>query len=463
MPKSAPSPPLRRRFERRIAVLASAFALLALILGVSLLWRLPLNPIVRGILAAALLMVLAALWAALLKSVVNPLRGLTNVVEAYRGGDYTLRSSRESAGDALGDLVHEINSLGNTLHGQRLRAMEATALLDKLIGAIDIAVLAFDGEGQLRLLNPAAADLLGLAQADAIGRSAVDLAVQNFLEGEAHTRIVTAIAGRTGRWQVTHGTFREGGLAQHLLIVADVRQALREEERSAWQRLIRVISHEVNNSLAPIKSLATTLKEMLDELLPAGSTREDALPALQVIADRTESLQRFLAQRSRLARLPAPQRRWFSVKPLLARVAKLEQAYPIDVQAPEDLEVYVDEDQLEQTLINLVKNAIEAQGERPGTITIAVRDSQDRLIATVADEGPGIANPDNLFVPFFTTKPGGSGIGLALSRQIAEVHGGTLRLENRTDARGAVATLEIPAVARRSPANLKRPVVTTGE
>jgi len=444
MPESATAPRPRRRFERRIAALLAASAGLSLGLGSALIWRFPLDPLLRIVLLLALLAALGILCTALFQSVVNPLRGLTNVVEAYRSGDYTLRSSRESAGDALGDLVHEINSLGNILHEQRLRATEATALLDKLISAIDVAILAFDGEGRLRLLNPSASQLLDIPAADAVGQSAAELALQDFLAADVSTRIVTSIAGRAGRWQITHGTFREGGLSQHLLIVADVRQALREEEHSAWQRLIRVLSHEVNNSLTPIKSLATTLEDMLREALPAGSLREDVLPALHVIADRTDALQRFLAQHGRLARLPAPQRRWFHLKPLLERVARLEQTHPIDVHAPDGLEVHADADQLEQVLINLVKNAIEAQGESRGAIAISACDSASRLIVTVTDEGPGIANPDNLFVPFFTTKPGGSGIGLVWSRQIAEAHGGTLRLENRTETEGAVATLDIP-------------------
>ncbi len=439
----------RRRFERRLVALTSALAISALLCGAVLLWLAPIDWVVRLALCVAWFAVLTLLWRAVIRSVVDPLRALTNVVEAYRGGDYTLRSSREFEGDALGDLVHEINSLGSTLHEQRLRALEATALLDKLIGAIDVAILAFDGEGQLRLLNSSASQLLGVGQAEAIGRGAAELGVREILAEDAQTQIVPAFAGRTGRWQVTHGTFREGGLSQHLLIVADVRQALREEERGAWQRLIRVISHEVNNSLAPIKSLAGTLAEMLTESLPAGQLRDDALPALRVIGDRTDSLQRFLAQHTRLARLPSPKRRWFPVKPVLARVGRLERVCAVEVQAPEDLQVHVDEDQLEQTLINLVKNASEAQGEGHGVITIAAREDRDRLVLTVTDSGPGIANLDNLFVPFFTTKQGGSGIGLALSRQIAEAHGGTLRLENRTEGTGAVATLEIPDAARQ--------------
>ena len=448
-----PAPAARRRaqwpFERRISLLTLALALPALLLGIALLALLQLSPVLRACLIIVLVLLVGGIAAMLREAIVQPLRGLANVVESYRAGDYTVRGRRTARGDALGDLVGEINDLGRTLHLQRLKAMEATALLDKLVGAIDVSVLAFDGAHELRLANPAATRLLGVEAHAAIGRSAAQLALDEFLDDSRPTRVVGTVAGRSGRWQVTHGTFRESGLVQHLLIVADVREALREEERIAWQRLIRVIGHEVNNSLTPIRSLAETLRDMLEQALGAGRTRDEVLEALGVIADRTESLGRFLAQYSRLARLPPPRPRWIAVAPLLARVAGLDRAHAVEVHAESGLEARVDEDQLEQALINLVKNALESQAAGGGPIVVNALSFADGLAITVTDSGPGIANPDNLFVPFFTTKPGGSGVGLALSRQIVEAHGGTLRLDNRSDARGAVASIEIPGAARR--------------
>jgi nitrogen fixation/metabolism regulation signal transduction histidine kinase len=440
---------VRWPFERRISALTIALAVPAMFLGIALLAVLDLSPILRACLILVLIVLLSGTAALLREAIVQPLRGLANVVESYRAGDYTVRGRRTARGDALGDLVGEINDLGRTLHEQRLRAMEATALLDKLVGAIDVAVLAFDGAHELRLANPAATRLLGVEAHGALGRTASDLALDEFLADPRPTRVVGAVAGRSGRWQVTHGTFRESGLVQHLLIVADVREALRDEERLAWQRLIRVIGHEVNNSLTPIRSLAGTLRDMLQQGIGAGGGREEMLEAAGVIADRTESLSRFLAQYSRLARLPPPRPRWVPVAPLLARVAGLDRVHAIEVRSDAGLEALVDEDQLEQALINLVKNALESQGEAGGEVVVTARASDDGLAIAVTDSGPGIANPDNLFVPFFTTKPGGSGVGLALSRQIIEAHGGTLRLDNRSDARGAVASLEIPGAARQ--------------
>jgi len=437
-----------RAFEQRVRAIAVVLALPALGFGSILIWIADFSPILKACLLMVLILVVAGLLALLDDVVTQPLRGLANVVESYRAGDYTVRGRRATRGDALGDLVNEINALGSTLHEQRLRALEATALLDKLIGGIDVAVLAFDTGHRLRLLNPAAARLLDVSVRDAIDRTAEDLAVEDLLQESTAPRILSSIAGRAGRWQVTHGTFRESGVAQHLLIVADVRQALREEERAAWQRLIRVIGHEVNNSLTPIRSLAQTLESLLLEALPEDATRADALDALRVISGRTESLGRFLAQYSRLARLPAPRPSWVRVAPLLARVAALDVERPVEWRTESGLEACVDEDQLEQALINLIKNAIEAQGGDNSGVAVAALRRGDALVLEVRDAGPGISSTDNLFVPFFTTKPGGSGVGLALSRQIAEGHGGTLALENRSDARGAVATLVVPGAAR---------------
>lgn len=448
---SEPAARVRRRwpFERRVTLLALVLAIPALTLGVALLLFLEISPVLRACLIILLVLLVGGTAMLLRDSVIQPLRALANVVEAYRAGDYTVRGRRSAKGDALDDLVGEINELGRTLHEQRLRAMEATALLDKLIGAIDVAVLAFDGNHALRLANPAARELLGAGFNVASGQLAADLALEEFLEDPRPTRIVSAVAGHSGRWQVTHGTFRESGLTQHLLIIADVRQALREEERLAWQRLIRVIGHEVNNSLTPIRSLAETLRDMLERAVGPGHERGEMFEALGVIADRTEALGRFLAQYSRLARLSAPRPRWVAVAPLLARVAGLDPAHRVELGVDPDLEACVDEDQFEQALINLVKNALESQTADSGSVVVRARSQADVLSIAVIDCGPGIANPDNLFVPFFTTKPGGSGVGLALSRQIVEAHGGTLRLDNRSDARGAVATLEIPGAARR--------------
>ena len=433
--------------DARVRLLASALGALAFLPGALLVWTLPIDIASRVVITATLAGLTVWLCRQLTRTLAGSLRSLAGVVGAFRDGDYTIRARRGRRGDALGDLANEINDLGEGLHAQRLHAVEASALLDDLIRAIDVAVLAFDGDRKLRLINPTASRLLRVDAAGAF--TAADLGLGEFLSDEARTRITTSLGERIGRWQVTHGTFREGGRAQHLLIIADVLEALREEERAAWQRLIRVIGHEVNNSLTPIKSLADTLQDLIGELPATTPSRADALNALRMIGDRSDSLARFLGRYSQLARLPPLRPIWQPLAPLLDRVVALNRPHAISVRAPEALEVFVDEDQLEQALINLAKNAVEANGDGAGGVSIIARIQDTDLQILVTDEGPGVANADNLFVPLFTTKPGGSGIGLVLSRKIAEAHGGTLQLENRRDMQhGAVATLELPRAAR---------------
>ncbi len=446
--------PTPRRFDRRVAALSIALAIPGVIFGLEYLWHLPIGMLPRSLLSLCLLCALGLAIQLLTKTIKQPLQTLASVVEAYRGGDYSLRAGRGVRDDVLGDLVLEINLLGSSLHEQRLKGMEATALLDKLIGAIEVAIVAFDSEKTLRLVNPAAVQLLGISEPQYGNQTAQELGLDTLLVDTPRTQIVTSIAGRPGRWQTVHGTFREGGLVQHLLIMTDVQHALREEERAAWKRLIRVIGHEVNNSLTPIKSMAESLQSLLSQTLTDSATRDETLSALKVIAERTGGLSRFLAQYSRLARLPAPRPQWQSVSNILKRVVALESLQYVEIGAPAGLEAFVDSDQLEQALINLAKNAVEASNNHNSAVEISAQPQGSDLIILVTDNGQGITNPDNLFVPFFTTKPGGSGVGLVLSRQIAEAHGGTLSLENRTACSGAIATLRIPGAIRQGCATL---------
>jgi nitrogen fixation/metabolism regulation signal transduction histidine kinase len=397
-----------------------------------------------------LLGILAALgWAlaalAARESVVEPLRGLTSVIEALRSGDYAIRGRGAGRGDVVGELVLEVNQLADQLRSERLDLVEATALLEQLLARIDAAVLAFDGRGTVRLANPAALRLLEAPAAEVLGRPAAELGLLELMPDEPGTRVLDAFAGKPGRWQVTHGTYREAGMAQHLLVVTDLRRALRDEERAAWQRLLRVMGHEVKNSLAPIRSIAGTVRGMVGRSLPEGAQRADALEGLRVIEERSASLDRFLAQYRKLAHLPQPHLVRESLAPLLRRAAALA-SLPVAVRVDEALSAMIDADLLEQALVNLLRNAAEAAGPAGAVEVEAAPDGGGGVTVRILDDGPGIQNPDNLFVPFFTTKPGGSGIGLVLSRQIAELHGGTLTLENQSVGKGAVATLTIPPI-----------------
>jgi nitrogen fixation/metabolism regulation signal transduction histidine kinase len=305
---------------------------------------------------------------------------------------------------------------------------------------LDIAVLTFDDGQLLKIANRAAAELMGASAESMLGRSAKELGLDELLARESNAVAFMSFAGRGGRFEMRKSTFRQGGVPHTLVMVSDLSRALREEERRAWQRLIRVVGHEINNSLAPIKSLAGTLRDMLKRTSP----EPDVLEGLSLMGDRADSLSKFVATYSQLARLPAPSKMPISLNALLHRLVALPAYAGVRVSAPFETEVPADAGQLEQVLINLLKNAVEASGGA-GTVEVAVKRTRDAVIIEIRDTGPGIANPDNLFVPFFTTKPGGSGIGLALSRQIVEAHGGYLAVENRSDSAGAVARVVLPA------------------
>jgi signal transduction histidine kinase len=265
------------------------------------------------------------------------------------------------------------------------------------------------------------------------------------LDGETPRTIDTAFPGGAGRWEVRGSTFRQDGLPHRLLVLADLSRVLRAEERSAWQRLVRVLGHEINNSLAPIKSIAGSLRSLVERPSRPGDWEQDLRSGLQVIEGRSESLGRFMGAYAKLARLPPPRLAPVRIDEWVHRVAALETRLDVRVQEGPRVLLSADGDQLDQLLINLVRNAADAALETGGGVTIGWRIVAGVAEITVDDEGPGLPDPGNLFVPFFTTKASGSGIGLVLSRQIAEAHGGTLVLEPRPRGqRGARACLRLP-------------------
>jgi nitrogen fixation/metabolism regulation signal transduction histidine kinase len=308
---------------------------------------------------------------------------------------------------------------------------------------IDVAVFTFDPERRLRLVNRAGEDLLGQPMDKLLGRRAKDLNLDVCLDADQDAPLTLTFPGASGRWGVKRSSFRERGLPHELLVLTDLSRTLREEERNAWQRLVRVIGHEMNNSLAPIKSIAGSLETLIRRDPPPADWRDDARSGLNIIATRAESLSRFMQAYARLARLPQPQKEPINLGDLVKRVASLETRIAVRVVQGGDVTIDADAAQLEQLLINILHNAAEASLETKGTVTAGWRDLAECVEVFVRDTGPGIMNPTNLFVPFFTTKPGGSGIGLALSRQIAEAHGGSLTLVNRAGP-GCEALLRLP-------------------
>jgi nitrogen fixation/metabolism regulation signal transduction histidine kinase len=368
--------------------------------------------------------------------VIRPIQTLSNLLSGLREGDYSVRGAGANEDDALGIAITEINALGNTLQAQRLGALEATALLRTVIAEIDAAIFAFDSEGRLRLVNREGERLLG--------RGADTLGLDVYLRDDAPRTLELSRDGRMTRWEVRRREFRQDGLPHHLLVLTDVSHVLREEERLAWQRIVRVLSHEINNSLAPIKSIARSLQRVLKREPRAPDWEQEMSHGLDVIEGRSGSLSRFLQAYARLAQLPKPVRRPVDVEAWVRRVVDLEERMPVALCPGPATTVLADRDQLDQLLINLVRNAVDAASDTGGGVRVSWTSDETSVVVSVEDEGPGLSNTANLFVPFFTTKPEGTGIGLALSRQIAEGHGGTLALENREDRTGARARLRLP-------------------
>jgi two-component system, NtrC family, nitrogen regulation sensor histidine kinase NtrY len=444
-------PALRRserlRFETRVTLLALAAGLPSVLLCGFLLWANNYSAQIQWTVD----LILALLWLSiafnLKQRVIRPLQTLSNILAALREGDYSIRGRRATSGDALGEVMLEVNDLGQTLRDQRIGAMEATALLRTVMSEIDVAVFAFDGDQRLRLVNRAGERLLAQPAARLLGRTSTELGLVTCFDrppGPGPHTMQMVFPGGVGRWDIRRSTFREGGMQHHLLVLTDLSQTLREEERTAWQRLLRVLGHELNNSLAPIKSVAGSLADLIGRKPEPPDWREDMHRGLAVISSRADSLARFVESYSKLARLPQPRFEELNVGELVSRVVTLETRLPISVVEGPALSVQGDDAQLEQLLINLVRNAVDASLETRGEVEMGWRQKNGQVEVWINDEGPGLANTANLFVPFFTTKAGGSGIGLVLSRQIAEAHGGTLTLENRNRVRGCEARLRLP-------------------
>jgi len=390
---------------------------------------------------------LAGFWllaaAALRHAAAFRLRTLSNLMAALREQDFSFRVRGGRRDDAFGELVLELNLLAQSLRDARYGEAEATALLAKVMGEIDVAVLAFDPQHRLALANPAASRLLGRQAGELAGRTAEELGLAACLEGPA-ARTITPPAGGGGRWELRRGVFRQQGLQHHLLVLSDVSRALRAEELAAWQRLIRVLSHELNNSLTPIKSIAGSLDDLLGRQDLPADWRDDLQSGLRVIASRAEALNRLMGAYATLARLPKPTLAPLDVETWVRRVASLERRLTVDVMPGPATTIHADGDQLDQALINLVRNAADAALPGGGRVEVSWRHDGHELVLWVDDDGPGLASTANIFVPFFTTKPGGSGVGLALVRQVVEAHGGSVALHNHPRHPGCRAFIRLP-------------------
>lgn len=370
-------------------------------------------------------------------------RGITtlaNLLSALRAGDYSVRLARRPRG-ALGEVAHEFNRLADALHQERLKSQESAALLDDVLAGVEIAVIAFDNAGVVHLANAAAQRLAGTGEATLVGRS-LDALGLGALRAVSDGTLRAELPVGDGHFHVRCSHMRSGGRPLQVRLVSDIGKALRDKEEEAWRRLVRVMAHEINNSLAPIQSITDTVARGLEQPRSVGFPQADYAEALRAVGARAASLNRFLQPYSRLARLPQPQVRPVFLAPVFAQVAAVLGVSPA-LEGAEGRAVLADPALLEQVLVNLLRNAMESGGPLDA-LTIAVAVEGEHCAIAVRDRGIGVPDSDNLFVPFFTTKPEGSGIGLVLCRQIIEAHGGRLLLRNRADTPGAEALITLP-------------------
>jgi two-component system nitrogen regulation sensor histidine kinase NtrY len=443
----------RLLFEKRIALFAVLAALPGIAFGTILIWAHPWTREVKIALTALEFFLWLVLTLALLDQIVRPLQTLTNVVGALREEDYSFRARGAVANDALGELALEINALADILTEQRIQTIEATALLRRVVDEIDAPLFTFDPDHILRLVNAAGERLLQQPSARLLGKTAAELELNACFEARNETLVALPYSTPNARWMVRQSSFRQNGVPHKLIVLSDVSRALREEERSAWQRLIRVLGHELNNSLAPIISIAGSLASRLPLPQLPEEQNADFQRGLNIIESRTASLHRFLQSYRRLAQMPSPTLQPVELRSLLERVAVLETRLNVEIVPGSDRVLMIDPDLIEQMLINLVRNGVDAALEQaqsahaeaaPPKVSMRWEQYDRKLALIVEDNGIGLLNPSNAFVPFYTTKPGGSGIGLVLSQQIAEAHGGSIELANRPDTHGCIVKVFLP-------------------
>ena len=421
-------------------VLSNVVPAAALLLWLSLESKLP-GPSKVAI-AFVLLMWVLVVAILVRAEVLRHIRTLSNLVESTRLQDYSMKGSGARDPGELAELYQQINGLTESLKVGRQSEQELLAILEKVVSQINVAIVVFDSREQIRLVNQLAATLLQSSPDKLIGVNCADTALAQLPVSEEPKLVDFRFPGAEGRWQVRQHYYRHQGQESRILFVADLKQVLSDEEIAAWQRLIRVISHEVNNSLTPITSLCQTLTGILAK---SDSTDDaDVRVGLGVIAERAKGLQDFISVYARLARLPEPNRILFPASALAGKLQHIFAGRPLEIVPFPDVTVFGDPVHLEQALINLVKNGLEANPNGAPAVELSCRVRDGLCEFEVADHGAGIGNPDNLFVPFYTTKPEGAGIGLILCRQIAAKHHGQVSLENRADGPGAVARLILP-------------------
>jgi nitrogen fixation/metabolism regulation signal transduction histidine kinase len=436
----------RRPFETQLTRLSliSSVPLLLLLLWVMIyadisIWLILLTALIGG------LLVIYSNYRIHQKSAYQ-FRSLSNLLDAMIQGDYSLRARSDHSYGALDELVDSINGLAQRLSQQRMESVESQLLLRTVIEHIDVAIVALSEGNKISFVNPAAKKLLLLDETDSNTKLLDQLAFAQSFSSGCHQVVELSLGHQQGRFNVHVEEFRESGMQHKLLFITDVRTLLRSEERKAWQSLVRVISHEINNSLSPIASISQTLNRLIDRQGDSTENSKDIIEGLTIITERANGLSQFVDSYKQLAKLPEPEKQMVSILGLLEKICALFEGQSIVIESEVDVELFIDPVQFEQVLINLFKNAIEAMSQTnpDGLIRVEWSVTEHFLKLVICDQGGGISNPDNLFVPFYSTKQHGTGIGLVLCRQIIEAHNGNLSITNQVKSPGCCASIEIP-------------------
>ena len=442
--RSASTPPARKLpAEMRVLllILSSAVPLVVLLVLTLVKGRTSVGSVAAGVLASLAWTLLVA--ASVREMLLHQIRTVSNLIEAVRTQDYSMKSARAREPGELAALYQQLNTLTDSLTVDRQSQQELLSVLEKVVDHINVAIIVCDSHDKIRLVNLLTTKLLKSTVDELIGANFARTALADIPLAAEPRLLDYRFPGGEGRWQVSQQHYRHQGKPSRIIFITDLKQVLSDEAIAAWQRLIRVISHEVNNSLTPITSLCQTLAAILarpDNTAYASDVRN----GLGVIAERAKGLKDFISVYARIARLPEPQKALFPAAQLVDKVNGIftSGALKIVGDVP-NVRLFGDSVLLEQALINLIKNALEANASAVG-VTLSCRIRSDYCEFEILDEGAGISNPGNLFVPFYSTKGEGAGIGLVLCRQIAARHFGQVTLENRADGRGAIARLTLP-------------------
>jgi len=398
--------------------------------------------------AASILLVALPLAYVIVRSAMAPLlsmfHALGGTVMSYKDGDYSF-GLHWARNDEIGDLVDAHNALGCVLRDQRLELIRRELLLDTMVQNTPVAMLLVADHGPIVFANIAARQLLGAGKrleghhlGDIVGAAP---SLREALErgGDGLFTVVREGDGEEDEiYHLARRNFTLNGRNHELLLLRLLTAELRRQEVQTWKKVIRVISHELNNSLAPVGSLANSAAE----LVRRGQTAK--LPdILATIAERTRHLQGFIDGYAKFAKLPAP-RKEATTWPRFVGNLRTQIDFVVGGALPHD-SVSFDVAQMEQALFNLLKNAHES-GSKPEEVCLSVRRAPGGYIVEVADRGNGMTDTvmSNALVPFYSTKRSGTGLGLALAREIIEAHGGRITINNR-DGGGITVGLVLPA------------------